>query len=96
MKNIAVLTKEASDSAVPPISFLPGPVQVEERVRTAFEQSAISHRSAQFVHDVQQVKRSLCQLTNARHVEMMLGSGTLANDVVAGQLSRLGKRGLIL
>lgn len=96
MKNIAILNKEASDSAMPPISFLPGPVQVAERVRLAFEQSAISHRSEQFVHDVQQIKRSLCQLTNARHVEIMLGSGTLANDVVAGQLSRLGKRGLIL
>src|SRR5206468_2849276 len=39
---------------------------------------------------------ALCALVNARHVQIMTGSGTLANDVVAGQLSLESARGLIL
>jgi aspartate aminotransferase-like enzyme len=38
----------------------------------------------------------LCELTGARHVEMLLGSGTLANDAIAAQLSMEERPGLIL
>jgi aspartate aminotransferase-like enzyme len=38
----------------------------------------------------------LRQLTGARYVELFLGSGTLANEVVAAQLSTSGSFGLIL
>jgi aspartate aminotransferase-like enzyme len=41
-------------------------------------------------------KRLLCQLVGSRFVEIFSGSGTLANDVVAGQLSLLGRPGLML
>src|SRR5204862_4298416 len=38
----------------------------------------------------------LCQLTKAKKVEILLGSGSLANDAVAAQLSREKGPGLIL
>jgi aspartate aminotransferase-like enzyme len=38
----------------------------------------------------------LCDLTNARQVEILLGSGSLANDAVGAQISLLGRRGIIL
>lgn len=77
-------------------NFLPGPVQVKPAVWEAFCQQPTSHRSGEFVEDVQKTKRLLCELTAARNVELMLGSGTLANDVVAGQLSLHARDGLIL
>ncbi len=38
----------------------------------------------------------LCELTGARGVEIMMGSGSLANDAVCGQLTLLDAPGLIL
>jgi aspartate aminotransferase-like enzyme len=38
----------------------------------------------------------LCDLTNAASVELLLGSGTLANDVVGAQLSLLPGHGVVL
>jgi aspartate aminotransferase-like enzyme len=78
------------------VSFLPGPVAVNEQVRKAFEHLPESHRSDRFVWEFQQIRNRLCQLVAARHVEILLGSGTLANDTVAAQLSLEKKPGLIL
>ena len=39
---------------------------------------------------------ALCSLVRARHTEILVGSGTLANDVIAGQLSLEGTPGLVL
>lgn len=78
------------------VNFLPGPVAMRREVRRAFEQAAESHRSDLFMQEFQTTKRTLCSLTHAQHVEIMLGSGTLANDVVAAQLSLEPTRGLIL
>jgi aspartate aminotransferase-like enzyme len=55
-----------------------------------------SHRAKSFVRDFQTVRELLCRLTNARQVEILMGSGTMANDAIAGQLSLLCKPGLIL
>ena len=41
-------------------------------------------------------KQLLCKLVNARSVEILLGSGSLANDVIAGQISLFKQRGVIL
>ena len=41
-------------------------------------------------------KRRLCEITDAPNVEILLGSGTLANDMVAAQLSVHSEPGLIL
>ncbi len=55
-----------------------------------------SHRGDTFVKDFQKVRELLCDLLHVGHVEILMGSGTLANDAVAGQLSLLCKPGLIL
>jgi aspartate aminotransferase-like enzyme len=78
------------------VNFLPGPVTVRREVRRAFEQAPESHRSDSFKKDFQATKQILCDLARARNVELFMGSGTLANDVVAGQLSLLGRPGLVL
>lgn len=80
----------------PMVNFLPGPVTVSRQVRRAFEQPPESHRDAGFVKDLQATREALCQLTGAKHVEVLVGSGTLGNDVVAAQLSLEEKLGLIV
>ena len=77
-------------------SFLPGPVDLHARILDALASPAISHRDATFVTALRRTKTMLCRLTLARHVEIMVGSGTLANDVVAAQLGGLDGRGLVL
>jgi aspartate aminotransferase-like enzyme len=78
------------------VNFLPGPVTVRREVRRAFEQAPESHRGDSFKKDFHATKQILCELAKAKNVEIFMGSGTLANDVVAMQLSLLGGRGLIL
>ncbi len=78
------------------VNFLPGPVTVRREVRRAFEQAPESHRGDGFKLDFQATKKILCELAHAGKVELFVGSGTLANDVVAGQLSLLGQPGLVL
>jgi len=77
-------------------NFLPGPVAVRREVRRAFEQAPESHRADSFRQEFQQTRQALCELTRAAKVELLLGSGTLANDVVAAQLSLLSGHGLVL
>ena len=79
-----------------PVNLLPGPVGISQQVRNVFGEMAVSHRSREFVEDFRRTKRLLCQLTGARRVEILMGSGTLANDVIAGQLSLIPGPGLIL
>jgi aspartate aminotransferase-like enzyme len=79
-----------------PASFLPGPVAIHTTVRQAFEKVAESHRSDHFISEFQGVRQHLCQLVRARDVQILLGSGTLANDSVAAQLTLEKKPGLIL
>lgn len=78
------------------VNFLPGPVAVRREVRRAFEQAPESHRADSFKQDFQKTKQLLCELTQAAQVELFMGSGTLANDVVAAQLSLLPGAGLVL
>ncbi|MGH7942486.1 MAG: aminotransferase class V-fold PLP-dependent enzyme, partial [Limisphaerales bacterium] len=78
------------------VNFLPGPVTVRREVRRAFEQAPESHRGDSFKKDFQSTKQNLCELVRAKNVELFMGSGTLANDIVAAQLSLLAGRGLIL
>ena len=76
--------------------LLPGPVTLDERVKYEFSKPPISHRSDKFIADLQVLKSRLCRLVNARFVEVLSGSGTLANEAVAAQISLLGSKGLIL
>lgn len=79
-----------------PANFLPGPVAIHKDVRKAFELAPQSHRSHEFMGEVQELKTRLCNLVNARHAQILLGSGTLGNDTVAAQLSLEHKPGLVI
>jgi aspartate aminotransferase-like enzyme len=78
------------------VNFLPGPVAVRREVRRAFEQAPESHRGESFKKDFQATKQILCELVRAKNAGLLMGSGTLANDAVAGQLSLLKGHGLVL
>jgi len=78
------------------VNFLPGPVATKREVRRAFEQAPESHRAEFFLKEVAAAKRTLCELVRAGNVELLLGSGSLANDVIGGQLSLEPGRGLVL
>jgi len=78
------------------VNFLPGPVTVRPEVKRAFEQAPESHRAANFVKDFHSTKQLLCGLTKANSVELFVGSGTLANDVIGAQLSLERGRGVIV
>jgi aspartate aminotransferase-like enzyme len=77
-------------------SYLPGPVEVHQDVRKAFEKGPVSHRSDAFTADFRATKKLLCELAGAQHVEILLGSGSLANDAVGGQISLLRQPGILL
>ncbi|MED2040395.1 aminotransferase class V-fold PLP-dependent enzyme, partial [Bacillus wiedmannii] len=77
-------------------TFLPGPVDIEENVRKAFSTKPISHRSKLFQVTMDNVKKRLLHMTKAKHVQLMLGTGTLANDAIALQLRSLKGKGLVL
>ncbi len=78
------------------ISFLPGPVNISKEVQESFFQTAVSHRSPQFMDTFSDTKKVLCELVNAKKVELFLGSGTHANDIVAGQISQIEGNGIVL
>jgi aspartate aminotransferase-like enzyme len=65
-------------------------------VRAAFDRLPVSHRNGQFKEQFARTKSRLCRLVGAPHVEILLGSGTLANDVVAAQLSIDERPGVVL
>ncbi|TKH08236.1 aminotransferase class V-fold PLP-dependent enzyme, partial [Bacillus wiedmannii] len=77
-------------------TFLPGPVDIEENVRKAFSTKPISHRSKLFQVTMDNVKKRLLHMTKAMHVQLMLGTGTLANDAIALQLRSLKGKRLVL
>lgn len=77
-------------------NYLPGPVSIAQGVLQASSDEPNSHRNQKFVEDFNQLRKELCQKLNAQNVQIMMGSGTLANDVVAAQLSTLPGKGLIL
>ncbi|MCW5553140.1 MAG: aminotransferase class V-fold PLP-dependent enzyme [Verrucomicrobiae bacterium] len=78
------------------VNFLPGPVTVRREVRRAFEQAPESHRADSFRSEFRATKKLLTELVQAQNVELFMGSGTLANDIVGAQLSLLGGHGLVL
>ena len=79
-----------------PVILTPGPVAMPDAVVRAFNRPPLSHRSPEFAALMQSVRRRLRALTNAGHCAVMVGSGTMANDVVAAQLSRLDAPGVVV
>jgi len=77
-------------------NFLTGPVEVRRDVREALSRAAASHRSPAFQETYRDITKRLCELTRAQHATLLLGSGTLANDVVGSQLLQLDGRGVVV
>ncbi len=78
------------------VNFLPGPVKIHEAIQQAFVKTPVSHRSDEFLKDIAQIQGVLSHLVNSKSVQILLGSGTLANDVVAAKLSMDKGKGLVL
>jgi aspartate aminotransferase-like enzyme len=93
---LSVFPADPSDANDNTLNLLPGPVRPSAKVREALVRKEISHRSPGYVDLLGRVKSRLRMLTDAECVQILLGSGTLANDVVAGQLALLPGEGLIL
>jgi len=79
-----------------PLNLLPGPVAVAPWVRAALAQPPCSHRSPEVLAMVAAIRQNLSDLTGARNVALLAGGGTLANDVVAGQLRQLNRPGVVV
>ncbi len=96
------LTKATFEAGVagriskPAVNFLPGPATISDDVRKAMMAEPFSHRSPEYESLLQRVKQRLTTLTGAKYVQLLQGTGTLANDVVAAQLSTCEGKGLIL
>jgi aspartate aminotransferase-like enzyme len=78
------------------VNLLPGPVYLTPAVQAALGATPVSHRAGAFDQLIGRTKRALCELTGAAAVTVAMGSGTLANDLVAGQLAQISGRGLVL
>lgn len=77
-------------------NYLPGPVSISGGVTEAYTAAPCSHREHQFMSDFNDLKKILCERVNAEKVYILMGSGTLANDVISAQLSLLDGKGLVL
>ncbi len=82
-------------SEAEPMSFLPGPVPLSPSVREAFARPPVYHRDAEFQQAFSRTKTRLCRLAGADRAEVLVGTGTLANDAVAAQLSLLDSPGVV-
>jgi aspartate aminotransferase-like enzyme/GNAT superfamily N-acetyltransferase len=78
-----------------PHNFLPGPVAVAPEVTAALAAPAQYHRGPAHLEMLARLNSRLAAMVNATHCQLLMGSGTLANDVVAGQLVQLATPGLV-
>ncbi len=78
------------------VNLLPGPTTLSPAVAAALATQPVSHRSLKFSHLLERTRRRLCKLAGAKDACIALGSGTLANDLVAGQIAQLPGRGAVL
>lgn len=79
------------------INYIPGPVDLSQRVIEKLHKKLYSHRSKQFVNLTLQTIDKLKKLLNVTDVTILHGSGTLANESILAQLSSKElNKGLIL
>jgi aspartate aminotransferase-like enzyme/GNAT superfamily N-acetyltransferase len=79
-----------------PLNFLPGPVPIPAEVRKALARPARYHRGPEFRKVFEEAREGLRTLSRAPFVQILVGSGTLANETVAAQLSLIPGPGLVL
>jgi aspartate aminotransferase-like enzyme len=72
------------------ISLMPGPVEIAGEIQKAFHLPPLSHRGPDFVARFEGVRATLQRMTGARHVALLNGSGTLANEAIASCLDGPG------
>ncbi len=77
-------------------NFLPGPVAMTSSVAQALAEPAQSHRGAAHLQRLARVRRRLCDLAGTEQALVFPGTGTLANDAVAAQISLLKQPGLVI
>lgn len=78
------------------MNLLPGPVDVCGEAVRAMSAPPVSHRSEELTAELGRVKSLLSSITGAGGVAVLMGSGTLANDALAAQLSLEGGKGIVL
>lgn len=78
------------------VRLLPGPIAIHPDVQRAFAAPAVSHRCGAFAEMLRRIKAHLRELAGAERVSLLFGSGTLANDAVAAQISVEGGAGVVL
>jgi aspartate aminotransferase-like enzyme len=78
------------------LNLLPGPVNIKEIIAEEFKNAHESHRSPAFKDKYTSITKALCNFVNAEQVQILNGSGTLANEVMLAHLSTLAIKGLIL
>ena len=84
------------EGVLEPVNFLPGPVPIPADVRRALNRPARYHRGPVFRNLFEETRAGLKKLSGAPFVQVLLGTGTLANETVAAQLSLLEGPGLVL
>ncbi len=84
------------DRPGPDVSLLPGPVELDPAVSAALARTPVSHRGEAFAALHARVVAGLAERIGLPHVALMVGPGTLANDVVAAHLAAWGAPGLVL
>lgn len=77
-------------------TFYPGPNELTAELKKTFQRAPVSHRSYEFTERFKRVQIQLTNMTGASHVHLLSGSGTLANEAMIAQISRLDSKGLVL
>jgi aspartate aminotransferase-like enzyme/N-acyl-L-homoserine lactone synthetase len=92
------IISSASDQRHPPVSLLPGPVQISDEIRLAVSQRPVSHRGRQFIDEFERIRSILSDMVGGLKTCIMVGSGTLANEVVGATIAadRRLRRGVVL
>src|SRR5256714_8354951 len=68
------------------VNFLPGPVTVRREVRRAFVEGPERHRTPILMKNLHGTRAPPSQLRTAPHVEVFVGTGTFANQIIAAPL----------
>jgi|GEM_PF-60675 len=91
------LATSATEQPTHEVCLLPGPVSLSAEVSAALQCPPLYHRDTEFIDFFENVRRQLGKLVGGRDVALFVGSGTLANDVVAATLAASSSMsGLIL
>jgi aspartate aminotransferase-like enzyme len=97
-REVALVANPLGDHRARKVCLVPGPVTISPAVQAAWRMSPLYHREADFIGLFEKVRTQLGGLAGSRDVALFLGSGTLANEVVASTLAATENpgRGLIL